>query len=124
MEGRCSMRAQVTTRLILVSSFAIWCGHGQVALGADERSAAASATNAAGGEPRDGAAARAKGLPPGEAPHPSEGTPYQVGDLGRRIVEFSERTEVAGFSGALLAAKGGKVVAAVGVGAADLEGKV
>jgi CubicO group peptidase (beta-lactamase class C family) len=91
---------------------------------ADERSAAASATIAGGEEPRDGAAARAKGLAPGEAPLPSEGTIYQVGDLGRRIVEFAERTEAVGFSGALLAAKGGKVVAAVGIGTADVEGKV
>jgi CubicO group peptidase (beta-lactamase class C family) len=46
------------------------------------------------------------------------------GEIGRRIADFAERSESAGFSGAILAARKGKVVAAVGVGSADLEGKI
>lgn len=48
---------------------------------------------------------------------------YQSSEVGRKIVQFIERAESAGFSGVVLAAKEGKVVAAVGVGAADLDGK-
>jgi CubicO group peptidase (beta-lactamase class C family) len=47
-----------------------------------------------------------------------------VGDMGRRIVEFVRRAESAGFSGAVLAGNGGRVVAAVGIGSADLAGNV
>jgi CubicO group peptidase (beta-lactamase class C family) len=47
-----------------------------------------------------------------------------VGEMGRRIVEFVERAESAGFNGAVLAARRGQVVAALGVGSADLAGKV
>jgi CubicO group peptidase (beta-lactamase class C family) len=46
------------------------------------------------------------------------------GDTGKRIVELVSRAESAGFSGAVLAANQGRVVAAVGVGSADLDGKV
>jgi CubicO group peptidase (beta-lactamase class C family) len=46
------------------------------------------------------------------------------GELGRRIVDFAARAESAGFSGTVLAARKGAVVAAVGVGSADLEGKI
>ena len=46
-----------------------------------------------------------------------------VGELGQKIVKFAESSESAGFTGAILAAKNGSVVAAVGVGSADLEGK-
>jgi CubicO group peptidase (beta-lactamase class C family) len=49
---------------------------------------------------------------------------FSAGDAGRRIVEFASRAESTGFSGAVLAATGGRVVAAVGVGSADLAGKV
>ncbi len=45
-------------------------------------------------------------------------------ETGRRIIAFVERTASVGFSGSVFAAKGGKVVAATGVGYADLEGKV
>ncbi len=45
------------------------------------------------------------------------------GAVGDRIVEFVKNAESVGFSGAVLAAKDGKVVAAVGVGSADLAGK-
>jgi CubicO group peptidase (beta-lactamase class C family) len=45
------------------------------------------------------------------------------GKLGERIVEWVKSSETAGFSGAVFAARKGKVVAALGVGAADLEGK-
>jgi CubicO group peptidase (beta-lactamase class C family) len=62
--------------------------------------------------------------PGGAKPAESEVKVHQVGDLGKRIVGFAERTEAAGFSGTVLAAKGGKVIAAVGIGAADLDGKV
>jgi CubicO group peptidase (beta-lactamase class C family) len=46
----------------------------------------------------------------------------QVGEAGERIVAYVHRAQDYGFSGAVLAAKGGQVVAAVGVGTADLEG--
>jgi CubicO group peptidase (beta-lactamase class C family) len=46
------------------------------------------------------------------------------GDIGRRIVEFVERAESVGFSGVVLAATGGQVIAAVGIGSADLAGNV
>lgn len=49
---------------------------------------------------------------------------FSAGDAGRRIVEFVENTESVGFSGVVLAARNGKVVAAVGVGSADQAGKV
>jgi CubicO group peptidase (beta-lactamase class C family) len=49
---------------------------------------------------------------------------YSVDLVGRRIVEFAERSESAGFTGAVLAARKGAVVAAVGVGSSDLEGKI
>jgi CubicO group peptidase (beta-lactamase class C family) len=47
-----------------------------------------------------------------------------AGDVGRRMVEFVRRAESAGFSGAVLAGRGGRVVAAVGIGSADLAGDV
>jgi|GEM_PF-5699 len=47
-----------------------------------------------------------------------------TGAVGERIVAFAERAASTGFSGAVLAAKGGEVIAAVGVGSADLEGAV
>jgi CubicO group peptidase (beta-lactamase class C family) len=46
------------------------------------------------------------------------------GEVGRRIADFAARSESGGFTGAILAARKGKVVAAVGVGSADLNGKV
>ncbi len=49
---------------------------------------------------------------------------YSDGEVGRRIAEFVERADSVGFSGAVLAATRGKVVAAVAVGPADLKGKV
>jgi CubicO group peptidase (beta-lactamase class C family) len=55
---------------------------------------------------------------------PREDRTFSAGDAGRRIVEFASRAESAGFSGAVFAATGGRVVAAVGVGSADLAGKV
>jgi CubicO group peptidase (beta-lactamase class C family) len=45
------------------------------------------------------------------------------GEIGERIVEFVEHSESAGFSGAVLAARNGQLVAAVGVASADLDGK-
>lgn len=45
------------------------------------------------------------------------------GKVGKEIQAFCEAAESAGFRGSVLAAKGGKVVAAFGVGAADPEGK-
>lgn len=43
-----------------------------------------------------------------------------TGELGRHLVEIAQRAEAAGFSGAVLAARDGAVVAAVGVGHSDL----
>jgi CubicO group peptidase (beta-lactamase class C family) len=53
-----------------------------------------------------------------------EDSVYSAGDVGQRIVGFVARAESAGLSGAVLAATGGRVVAAVGVGSAELAGKV
>jgi CubicO group peptidase (beta-lactamase class C family) len=49
---------------------------------------------------------------------------FTAGPTGKRIAEWFANAEVVGFSGVVLAAKDGKVVAAVGVGHADLHGKV
>jgi CubicO group peptidase (beta-lactamase class C family) len=46
-----------------------------------------------------------------------------AGQPGERIARFVEAATSFGFSGAVLAARGGKVVAALGVGSADLDGK-
>ena len=48
---------------------------------------------------------------------------YSTGEVGRRIVEYVKSSEATGFSGTVLAARNGKVVAAVGVGSSDLAGK-
>jgi len=53
---------------------------------------------------------------------PPETEAYFSGEVGRRVVEFARACESVGFSGAVLAAKDGAVLAAVGVGSADLEG--
>ena len=53
----------------------------------------------------------------------SEAATHSTGEVGRRIVEYVKSQEAAGFSGAVLAAKNGKVIAAVGVGSSDLAGK-
>jgi CubicO group peptidase (beta-lactamase class C family) len=55
---------------------------------------------------------------------PREDRVYSEGDAGRQIVEFAMAAESVGFSGAVLAATGGRVVAAVGVGSADLDGRI
>ncbi|MBL8756095.1 MAG: beta-lactamase family protein [Planctomycetes bacterium] len=47
-----------------------------------------------------------------------------VGAVGERIARFAEAAAGFGFAGAVLAARDGKVVVAVGVGSADLAGKV
>jgi len=47
-----------------------------------------------------------------------------VGEKGQRLAQLVARCEALGFGGAVLAARDGKVVAALGVGHADLEGKV
>jgi len=61
-----------------------------------------------------------------EPPNPvdSERSTTRLGETGARIVEFVTRAEYAGFSGAVLAAKGGQVVAAVAIGYADLADEV
>lgn len=92
------MKAQLAFGLLFASSLALVPGHGHAAL----------ADGFAGSRDDSG----------NDSPT-SEATVYQVGDLGRRMVEFTERAQAVGFSGAVLAAKGGKVVAAVGVGDAD-----
>lgn len=53
----------------------------------------------------------------------SEAATHSTGEVRRRIVEYVKSQEAAGFSGAVLAAKNGKVIAAVGVGSSDLAGK-
>lgn len=66
--------------------------------------------------------------PPPSAPpaSPSEiGAPtVERSNLGDRITDFARRAESAGFSGAILAARDGKVVAAIGVGCSDLDGTI
>ncbi len=47
-----------------------------------------------------------------------------TGPIGERIARYVEAAHAYGFSGAVLAARSGKVVAALGVGPADLDGKV
>ena len=46
---------------------------------------------------------------------------FVKGDEGKRIGEWVHAFESAGFSGSILAAKDGEVVAAIGVGFCDLE---
>ena len=55
---------------------------------------------------------------------PSEDEVVCVGQAGKEIVDWVRRSESLGFTGAVLAAKDGEVVAAVAVGSADLKGKV
>jgi CubicO group peptidase (beta-lactamase class C family) len=55
---------------------------------------------------------------------PKEDTDFAAGETGRAIVAFVKRAEALGFSGAVLAARDGKVVAAAGAGHAELAGKV
>ncbi|MHC4470070.1 MAG: serine hydrolase domain-containing protein [Planctomycetota bacterium] len=55
---------------------------------------------------------------------PRETETFAKGKVGKQIVGWVEKAESAGFSGAVLAARDGKVVAAVAVGSADLDGKV
>jgi len=65
--------------------------------------------------------------PPAEMPltaPEAERETVHVGDLGDRIVTYLKHVEAYGFSGAVLAAKNGQIVAAVAAGSADLEGVV
>jgi CubicO group peptidase (beta-lactamase class C family) len=55
--------------------------------------------------------------------NPAKAITHSTGEVGRQIVEYVKSQEATGFSGAVLAAKNGKVVAAVGVGSSDLAGK-
>lgn len=50
-----------------------------------------------------------------------ESVTYIDGEAGKQIARFVQRAEAMGFSGSVLAARNGKVIAAVGVGHADLE---
>jgi CubicO group peptidase (beta-lactamase class C family) len=60
-------------------------------------------------------------LPRGAA---AQDPPRRVdGELGARIAAFTEGAAAFGFSGAVLAAQRGRVVAALGAGAADLDGR-
>lgn len=52
-----------------------------------------------------------------------ESATLALGEAGKKIVEWAEAASSAGFSGAVLAAKDGEVIAAVGVGNADIRGK-
>src|SRR5262245_18060480 len=54
---------------------------------------------------------------------PVEGT-ISSGEAGRRIAEFVRSAEPARFTGTVLAATHGQVIAAVAVGNADLDGKL
>ena len=60
---------------------------------------------------------------PGLTVKSNEAVTHSSGQLGREIVEYVESQESKGFSGAVLAARNGQVVAAVGVGTADLAGE-
>ncbi len=60
---------------------------------------------------------------PGTAAATAETETVAAGELGERVVRYARRAEAFGFSGAVLAGKGGRVVAAVGVGSSDLAGK-
>ncbi len=53
---------------------------------------------------------------------PAEDAPHVVGEAGERIARYVERVAANGFSGTVLAAIDGKVIAAVSTGFADLEG--
>lgn len=57
---------------------------------------------------------------PSSGPPEGERTTVQVGEPGEQIVGFVKKAEALGFTGAVLAAKDGRVVAAVAVGYADL----
>jgi len=61
---------------------------------------------------------------PGFANEPDEGQRFSEGAVGRRIVEFVEHSETAGFSGSVLAARKGAVIAAVAVGSADVDAQI
>lgn len=54
--------------------------------------------------------------------HPPEDVNYVSGDIGQRIAGFVEAVEMEGFTGAVIAARDGEVIAAVAVGSADLGG--
>jgi len=58
------------------------------------------------------------------AQSPPESATYAPTELGQRLVGYAKEYEPSGFSGAVLAAMDGKVVAAAGFGFADEEGKV
>ncbi|MCC6906975.1 MAG: beta-lactamase family protein [Phycisphaerales bacterium] len=57
------------------------------------------------------------------AQSPPEDANFAADETGRKIVELAQAYESAGFRGAVLAARDGKVIAAVGVGHADLKGE-
>ncbi len=61
--------------------------------------------------------------PPAQTP-PREDADFTDGELGEHLAAAARRAGARGFSGAVLAAIDGKVVAAVGVGHADLAGEV
>jgi len=64
------------------------------------------------------------GLPAALARGPAEDEAFAADEVGERIVAWVEKAGEAGFSGAVLAARDGEVVAAAAAGSADLEGKV
>ncbi len=57
-----------------------------------------------------------------EVTSPTEDTDHVVGEIGTRLTDFARRAEHVGFHGAVLAARDGQVVAALGVGPADSNG--
>ncbi len=54
---------------------------------------------------------------------PPEDANFAASETGRKIIQLAQAYESAGFRGAVLAARDGQVVAAVGVGHADLKGE-
>jgi CubicO group peptidase (beta-lactamase class C family) len=63
-------------------------------------------------------------LPTWASAQEDEARTVAVGEVGEQVVRWARESESAGFSGVVFAAKGGEVVAAVGVGSADLAGEV
>jgi CubicO group peptidase (beta-lactamase class C family) len=116
------MRASVSVWLVLVSLLAL--GPIQAVPGFGQRDKSEKTGTSEAQEPNAQSVTDKSSKASSENPTEVESGVRQVGDLGQRIVKLVERSQAAGFSGVVLAAKKGTVVAAMGVGFADLERKV
>ena len=67
------------------------------------------------------ASAASAGSSPDDRHPPREREPFVQGELGERIRAYLNAVEERGFSGSIIAARDGRVVAALGAGCADLE---